>query len=284
MLMVISPAKTLDYNGRNFADFTIPAYLERSQTLIDQLRDLSPEDLGRLMKISPKLAHLNLNRYQTFSVPFDLDNAKQTLLVFKGDVYKGMDLDSYDAEDLNFAQTHLRILSGLYGILRPLDLMQPYRLEMGTKFKNPKGKDLYDFWGSQIAIAINQALETHPDSYLVNLASAEYFKAIAQKALKAKVLNIVFKEQKNSVLKVIALYAKRARGLMVDYAIKHRIQDVEDLKNFSAEGYQYKSNLSTENTWVFGRESVVRLRAPHSTEPVPDFRNSQKSTTIKINN
>ena len=253
MLMVISPAKTLDYKGRDFEDFTIPSELEQTQVLVNQLREMSPEALGKLMKISPKLADLNVERYETFSIPFDPSNAKQALLVFKGDVYKGMDVDDYSPDKLAFAQSHLRILSGLYGVLRPLDLMQPYRLEMGTKLKNERGKDLYAFWGQKIAIALNQAMEGAPNPHLVNLASNEYFKAIDQEVLKATVLNIAFKENKGGAYKVIAIHAKRARGLMVDYAINHQIEDIEALKNFDIEGYRYNQDLSTETEWVFCR-------------------------------
>ncbi len=254
MLMVISPAKTLDYQGRSYDTFTVPSQLAHSQVLVDQLRDLGPAEIGKLMKISPKLADLNVERYDSFSMPFTPNNAKQALLVFKGDVYKGMDVEHYDAQELAYAQAHLRILSGLYGVLRPLDLMQPYRLEMGTKLKNSRGKDLYAFWGEKIAIALNQALEKSQSGWLVNLASNEYFKAIDQTTLAAKVLNIAFKENKGGLYKVIAIHAKRARGLMVNYAVKHQLQDIQALKDFDSEGYRYSQQLSTEAEWVFCRD------------------------------
>lgn len=253
MLMVISPAKTLDFSSRDCSDFTLPEKLDQSQVLVDQLRHLSESDLGSLMQISPKLSDLSYQRYQDFEIPFTLDNSKQALLAFKGDVYKGIDTATYNPEDLNFAQKHLRILSGLYGILRPLDLIQPYRLEMGTQFKNHKGKNLYEFWERQIAEAINESLEGESEDYLVNLASNEYFKAVDQKTLKAKLLNIAFKEQKNGVFKVVAIHAKRARGLMVDYAIRNRIEKVADLKGFDSEGYGFNPELSSEKEWVFCR-------------------------------
>lgn len=253
MLMVISPAKTLDFSSRDCSDFTLPEKLDQSQVLVDQLRHLSASDLGSLMQISPKLSDLSYQRYQDFEIPFTLDNSKQALLAFKGDVYKGIDTATYNPEDLNFAQKHLRILSGLYGILRPLDLIQPYRLEMGTQFKNHKGKNLYEFWERQIAEAINESLEGESEDYLVNLASNEYFKAVDQKTLKAKLLNIAFKEQKNGVFKVVAIHAKRARGLMVDYAIRNRIEKVADLKGFDSEGYGFNPELSSEKEWVFCR-------------------------------
>jgi uncharacterized protein len=253
MLMVISPAKTLDFSRRDCSDFTLPEKLDQSQVLVDQLRHLSASDLGSLMQISPKLSELNYQRYQDFEIPFTLDNSKQALFAFKGDVYKGIDTATYNPEDLNFAQKYLRILSGLYGILRPLDLIQPYRLEMGTQFKNHKGKNLYEFWEEQIAEAVNETLEGESEDYLVNLASNEYFKAVDQKTLKAKLLNIAFKEYKNGVYKVVAIHAKRARGLMVDYAIRNRIEKVADLKGFDTEGYGFNPELSSETEWVFCR-------------------------------
>lgn len=254
MLMVISPAKTLDFSSCDYPDFTLPDQLDQSQGLVNQLRQLSPEGIGELMRISPKLSVLNHQRYQDFSLPFTPANAKQALLAFKGDVYKGMDTATYTPEDLNFAQKHLRILSGLYGILRPLDLIQPYRLEMGTKFTNPKGKTLYEFWGGQLAEAINDALAEHTDRTLVNLASNEYFKAIDRNVLQVQRLNIAFKEHKNGQYKVVAIHAKRARGLMVDYAIRNRIETTEGLKGFEIEGYEFNSTVSSAQDWVFTRE------------------------------
>ncbi|MEL6601988.1 MAG: peroxide stress protein YaaA [Cyanobacteria bacterium J06614_10] len=253
MLMVISPAKTLDYDGPDYPDFTLPAALTQSQILVDQLSTYDPTELSKLMKISDNLAQLNQQRYQTFQTPFTPDNAKQALLVFKGDVYKGIQVENYTKEELTFAQKHLRILSGLYGILRPLDLMQPYRLEMGTKLATKKGKNLYDFWGSQIAEAINEAIASEKEPCLVNLASNEYFKSIDRQALKAPVLNIAFKENKDGKYKVIGIHAKRARGLMVDFVIRNRIEAVEALKEFDVEGYAFSDALSTDNEWVFCR-------------------------------
>ena len=251
--MVISPAKTLDFSGSPYPHFTQPAYLDDSQTLIDQLREFSVADIGKLMKISEKLSVLNQQRYEDFKAPFSLDNARQALLVFKGDVYKGIDIDNYSDDDLAFAQDHLRILSGLYGVLRPLDLMQAYRLEMGTKLANKRGKNLYEFWGNQISEQLNGDLEKQDQPCLVNLASNEYFKAIAPKALKANVLNIAFKENKGGTYKVIGIHAKRARGLMVNYVIKNRIETPEPMKAFDVEGYGFNEELSTPDTWIFCR-------------------------------
>lgn len=254
MLMVISPAKTLDYAGRDYANFTVPAQLEQTQQLAQQLSAYTPSQLSALMKISDKLAQLNQQRYQNFQTPFTPANAKQALLVFKGDVYKGMNVETYDDEDLSFAQAHLRILSGLYGILRPLDLIQPYRLEMGTKLATAKGKNLYEFWGEQISTIINAELADQPAPYLVNLASNEYFKSVDRKTLKARILNIAFKENKAGVYKVIAIHAKRARGLMVDFVVRNRIQNIEALKGFDTEGYTFRESLSEADNWVFCRD------------------------------
>ena len=254
MLMVISPAKTLDYSGADYPHFTMPAVLEQSESLVETLRTYDPPKLSSLMKISDKLANLNYERYQDFQAPFTPENAKQALLVFKGDVYKGINVENYDDEDLAFAQAHLRILSGLYGVLRPLDLMQPYRLEMGTKLATEKGKNLYEFWGDRIAQLINSDLADEDEPCLVNLASNEYFKSIDTKALQARILNIAFKENKNGAYKIIAIHAKRARGLMVDFVVRNRIQDVEDLKGFDSEGYAFSNALSTTNDWVFCRD------------------------------
>ena len=253
MLMVISPAKTLDYSGESYPHFTTPAALKQTQALAAQLRTYESHELSSLMKISDKLAELNFQRYQEFETPFTPDNARQALLVFKGDVYKGIQVEDYSEDDLTFAQQHLRILSGLYGLLRPLDLMQPYRLEMGTKLATDKGKNLYEFWGDRISNLLNEDLKKEDEPCLVNLASNEYFKSINQKKLKAKILNIAFKENKNGTYKIVAIYAKRARGLMVDYAVRNRITDPEALKAFDTEDYAYSEELSDDGTWTFCR-------------------------------
>ncbi|MEL7349929.1 MAG: peroxide stress protein YaaA [Cyanobacteria bacterium P01_A01_bin.116] len=254
MLMVISPAKTLDYSGANYPEFTVPAVLKDSEKLVSQLSGYDAEQLSSLMKISDKLANLNQQRFQDFQTPFTPDNAKQALLVFKGDVYRGMSVADYTEEELSFAQDHLRILSGLYGVLRPLDLMQPYRLEMGTKLATDKGKNLYEFWGNKITELIDAELAGADDPCLVNLASNEYFKSINRKALKARVLNIAFKENKNDVYKIIAIHAKRARGLMADFVIRNQIDGAEGLKGFDREGYTFRESLSDDATWVFCRD------------------------------
>jgi cytoplasmic iron level regulating protein YaaA (DUF328/UPF0246 family) len=203
------------------------------------------------MKLSDKLAALNMARFQTWQKPFNLENAKQALLAFKGDVYTGLDADTLDVAGLDFAQQHLRILSGLYGVLRPLDLMQAYRLEMGTKFANAKGKDLYQFWGSQLRESIESELK---DGVLINLASNEYFKAVEAKKLKARIITPVFKDWKNGQYKIISFYAKKARGLMSRYIIDHSINDPENIKGFDSEGYRFSPEMSQADEWVFLRD------------------------------
>lgn len=251
MIAVISPSKTQDFTGDNHPLATLPSQLSHSWTLIQQLRELSATDLQQLMKISPKLAQLNWQRFQDFTPKFTADNAKPALLAFKGDVYTGIDSANYTDEDFAFAQQQLCILSGLYGALRPLDLIQPYRLEMGTCFVNHAGKNLYQFWDKQVTEQLNQ--DENLQAVLINLASAEYFKVIQAKHLNATIYNIIFKENKSGVFKVIGIHAKRARGLMVDYMIKNRLTDEQQLKNFTANDYRFNPELSTQHDWVFTR-------------------------------
>jgi cytoplasmic iron level regulating protein YaaA (DUF328/UPF0246 family) len=253
MIIVISPSKTLDFSANPFNTHTQPRHLEQSQELIETSKQLSPEDLASLMKISEKLSRLNWQRYQDFQQPFALNNAKQALLAFKGDVYGGIDSDNYTKEDFSFAQKHLRILSGLYGALRPLDLIQPYRLEMGTRLQNKQGKNLYEFWGSQVTELLNQDLNDDPTPLLINLASNEYFKVIKPKLLDSKILTLSFKENKAGVYKVIGIHAKRARGLMTNFIIKNRLIEAEQIKAFNVNDYAYNESLSAENEWVFSR-------------------------------
>jgi len=251
VLIVISPAKTLDFEtAPSTANCSQPRFLPQSQQLIDELKVLSTADIASLMKLSDKLAALNMARFQTWQKPFNLDNAKQALLAFKGDVYTGLDADTLNDAELDFAQHHLRILSGLYGVLKPLDLMQPYRLEMGTKFANKKGKDLYQFWGSQLRESIAAELN---DGVLINLASNEYFKAVEAKKLKARIITPVFKDWKNGQYKIISFYAKKARGLMSRYIIDHSINEPENIKDFGREGYRFSPEMSHADEWVFLR-------------------------------
>ncbi len=256
MLMVISPAKTLDYETPPITErFTLPQHLDHSQQLIELLRDYSPAQISELMHLSDKLAALNVARYGSWTAEFTPDNAKQALLAFKGDVYTGLNVDDFTDDDLLFAQQHLRMLSGLYGLLRPLDLMQPYRLEMGTKLVNPRGKDLYAFWGERISDWLNEALREQGDDVLLNLASNEYFSSVKRKALNARVIDVDFKDMKNGQYKIISFYAKKARGLMARWLIKERIAKPEQLSAFDYEGYRFSADDSSANHLVFLRDT-----------------------------
>ncbi len=255
MLMVISPAKTLDYETPpSTPRFTQPQYLDHSEALIGQLRDLSPAQISQLMHLSDKLAGLNAARFGSWTPEFTPDNAKQAILAFKGDVYTGLDAPSLSEADLDYAQQHLRMLSGLYGLLRPLDLMMPYRLEMGTKLANPRGKDLYAFWGERISEWLNQALAEQGDDVLLNLASNEYFSAVKRKVLQARVINTEFRDLKNGQYKIISFYAKKARGLMTRFVVTERINDPEQLKGFDTQGYYFSQKDSTADNLVFLRD------------------------------
>ncbi len=253
MIIVISPSKTLDLSASTFQNHSQPRQLLQSQALIETAKKLSAEELSNLMKISDKLSQLNWQRYQDFNTPFTLDNAKQALLAFKGDVYEGINVDDYSEDDFDFAQQNLRILSGLYGALRPLDLIQAYRLEMGTRLQNEQGKNLYEFWDTQVTELLNQDLTEHSSPLLINLASNEYFKVIKAKYLKAKVLTLAFKENKAGTYKTIGIHAKRARGLMTRYIIKNRLTEAEKIKAFNLENYAYNEHLSSDKEWVFCR-------------------------------
>lgn len=254
MLHVISPAKTLDFaTPASTATFTQPQFLDQSQLLINDLRKLTPPQVSNLMSISEKLGELNAQRFLQWQVPFTPTNAKQALLAFKGDVYTGMEADSFSKKDFTFAQRHLRILSGLYGVLKPLDLIQPYRLEMGTGFANQRGKNLYHFWGDSITNQLNAELDKHKEQVLVNLASTEYFSAVNTKKLQGDIITPVFKDQKNGQYKIISFFAKKARGMMSAYIIKNQLQDVEAIKGFDVAGYNYNPAMSSPQEWVFTR-------------------------------
>lgn len=255
MLILISPAKSLDFDSPLLTKKNSqPDFLNESEQLIKELRALNPTDIEALMKISPQLANLNFGRILNWHRPFDAKNARPALLAFTGDVYQGMAVDTFSAQDFDFAQQHLRILSGLYGLLKPLDLMQPYRLEMGTKFENSCGKNLYAFWGEKITDAVNQILAQQKNKTLINLASNEYFKSINTKRINSDIITPVFKDQKKGEYKIISFYAKKARGLMCNYIIKHKITDVEDIKNFTAEGYYFSPEQSKAKEWMFLRD------------------------------
>lgn len=251
MITLLSPAKTLDFEKTDFQKHTNPRLLSDSKKLVRILKKKSSADLKKLMKISDKLADLNVSRYQAFSTPFNQENAKQSVLAFKGDVYTGLAVEDFDEKDLDFAQMHLRILSGLYGLLKPLDLMQPYRLEMGTKLENGDNKNLYEFWDKKITNLINKDLAESGGQAIINLASNEYFKSVKTAKLKGDLYNIDFKEDRDGKLKVIAFNAKKARGIMAREIIKNRITKPEDLKGLNIMGYIFNDELSTERSFLF---------------------------------
>ncbi len=254
MLIVVSPAKTLDYDSPLPTDsFTRPAHLKQSQLLINRLKDLSVLDLIELQHVSRNIAELNFARNHEWKTPFNTENARPALFAFKGDVYTGLDAYTLGQKELDFAQQHLRILSGLYGVLRPLDLMRPYRLEMGTKLDTTEGKNLYEFWDFQITDALNKQLRAIDSDVLINLASNEYFKSVKTKNLKARIITPAFKDYKNGEYKMIGFYAKKARGLMSRFIIQNEITDTEQLKDFDLEGYQFNNATSEGDHWVFTR-------------------------------
>lgn len=255
MLIVVSPAKKLDFE--HFAptdEFSTPKYLETSNKLVKELKKLSSEDIGKLMKLSDNLAQLNYTRFHNFKTPFTLKNAKQAAYAFKGDTYVGLDFESFNKSQVKYAQQHLRILSGLYGILRPLDLIQPYRLEMGTKFKALGEKNLYGIWKKNLTHDLNQELKK--EKILVNLASKEYFSAIDFNQLNAKVITPVFMEKKNGQYKIISFNAKRARGMMSQFILKNKLKELDELKAFDMDNYKFNSKLSEQNELVFTRKQA----------------------------
>jgi uncharacterized protein len=255
MLLLISPAKSLDYETpATTKRHTLPQFVAESTQLIDQLRTQTPAQLASLMSLSDKLAELNVARFAAWQPKFTASNSKQAVLAFNGDVYEGLDAPSLSEAQLDWAQSHLLILSGLYGLLRPLDWMQPYRLEMGTTWPNPRGKNLYDWWGDRLAEHLNQCLQEQGDDLVVNLASQEYFKAVKRKALKARVVDCVFEDWKGGQWKVISFHAKRARGLMVRHAIAKRAKTAQALKSFNTEGYAFDEAVSSPDRLVFRRK------------------------------
>jgi uncharacterized protein len=255
MLVVLSPAKNLDFSPPSSAiSHTQPVMLSEAETLVKQCRKLSPAQLSSLMHISDKLAGLNADRFASWQTPFSSSNAKQAILAFNGEVYAGLEANSFSESDLAFAQQHLRILSGLYGVLKPLDLMQAYRLEMGTKLANRRGTDLYAYWGTRITQVLNQAIDEHHAEVLINLASNEYFKAVKPKLLKAPIITPVFQDEKNGQYKVISFFAKKARGLMARFIIQERVNKLEQLREFCASGYRFEASQSSSQQLVFRRE------------------------------
>lgn len=257
MLTVLSPAKTLDYETAPITQSaTLPRFMDQSALLVEDARGLNPDDIRALMGVSEQIAHLNHERFMNWQSESTSDNAKQAVLAFKGDVYTGLQAETLSEDDLDFAQTRLRILSGLYGLLRPLDLMQPYRLEMGLKFTNQRGRNLYEFWGEQLTDTLNADLVSAKTGVLINLASNEYFKAVKPKLLNADIITPQFKDLKNGQYKMISFFAKKARGLMARYIIDNRITEPEALKSFSAAGYSYSDEQSQGDQWVFLRDEV----------------------------
>jgi len=255
MLTVISPAKTLDFDTLpTTRKATQPQFIERSAQLVEDARALSPDDIRQLMGVSENIAQLNHQRFMNWGLPFNLDNAKQSLLAFKGDVYTGLDAGSLSTAQLNFCQKHLRILSGLYGLLRPLDLMQPYRLEMGLKFANRGGSNLYEFWGDSIREALNTQLQKCGSKVLVNLASNEYFKSVQARQLDADIITPVFKDLKGEKYKIISFYAKKARGQMARFIIENELNEPDGMRRFKTDGYCYNKAESSARELVFTRD------------------------------
>ena len=253
MITILSPSKKLDFKISNIKAIDTPVFKNKTKQLVSILKKKSAQDLKDLMHISDALAELNVNRYKSFSSTYTEQNSKASLMAFTGDVYLGLDAESLNKRDINFAQKHFRILSGLYGLLKPLDAMQPYRLEMGTSLENKKGKDLYSFWGDSITKEINEALDSQKDKTLVNLASKEYFHSIKKDKIKGNVVDIHFKEYRNGQLKFLSFNAKKARGFMSRYIIENRIDKKEDLKGFNIENYYFDSELSSEDSFTFVR-------------------------------
>jgi cytoplasmic iron level regulating protein YaaA (DUF328/UPF0246 family) len=254
MLIVLSPAKSLDYKTpAKVKAPTLPEFVSESAKLIADLKKLSPQEVANLMGLSDQLAAMNVGRYRDWSKKFTDENSKPAIYAFDGDVYDGFDVKTLDAKAIAFAQDHVRILSGLYGALRPLDLMQPYRLEMGTPFKNARGKDLYAFWGERVTNSLKAVLEKQKKPVLLNLASEEYFKVLQAKNLDCPVISPVFQDGKDGKFKIISFYAKRARGLMARYVVENRITDPADLKGFNLDGYKYVASESRPEKPLFRR-------------------------------
>jgi len=257
MLFLLSPAKSLDYTALNAeVPHTQPQFVPQAAELIGILRHKSPQDIAELMNLSDALSGLNVARYQAWRPKFTAQNAKQAVLAFNGDVYEGLDAKTLDASAMSWLQDHVAILSGLYGVLRPLDYMQPYRLEMGTQLANAHGKNLYEFWGSQIAAHLNTRLQSEVAPVVVNLASKEYFKAVDLKTLKARVIDCVFEDCKGGAYKIISFHAKRARGLMARFAATQRVVLPEQLKAFDADGYAFDATASKTDRLVFRRRQA----------------------------
>ena len=256
MLILVSPSKTFDFDtAPRTRKSTQPVFLDESKQLIRELKKLSPQDICSLMSVSSNLGELTHERFKKWKLPFTADNAKQAVLAFKGDLYNGLEAEDLSATDLNYAQKHLRILSGLHGVLRPLDLIQPYRLEIGTDFANQRGKNLYEFWGDRITDELNKTLSTLKSDIVINLASNEYFRAINKKKLEATVISPAFKDLKNGNYKIISFYAKKARGQMAGWIIRNRVDNPTQLRKFRIAGYRYRKELSAPGSPTFSRDT-----------------------------
>ena len=256
MIIVLSPAKTLDYEFESTHEYSVPAFLNQSSKLIGELKEKEPKDIASLMGLSDKLATLNYDRYQSWSASKKVSvDSKPSMLVFKGDVYQGLKAEDLSKSEMKFAQKHIRILSGLYGILRPLDLMKPYRLEMGTKLQTSQGKNLYEFWGNKVQKNVLDELNNHKSDLLINLASKEYFTVLGKLPEDINVVTPIFKDYKNGKYKIISFYAKKARGLMARWIIQNKVSDFESLSNFNLDGYKYSKAESTATMPVFLRKS-----------------------------
>jgi len=254
MIVILSPAKTLNEKPQEYAfNPTTPGFLDESQILVNKLQKQSIKSLESLMSINRKIARTNQERYKSWELPFTPENAKPAVYLFRGEVYIGLDATSLDPSDMEFAQDHLRILSGMYGLLRPWDLMRPYRLEMGTALKIKRKKNLYEFWGSKLGDTLTKTSESHQHKVIINLASAEYFRSIQPETFKIPIIKPTFKENRGGSLKSISVYAKRARGLMARYIIENRLEEPEGIKSFNIDGYQFSSKDSDRKEWVFVR-------------------------------
>ena len=255
MIIVLSPAKTLDYEFEASGNYSVPAFLDQSTKLIGQLKKKEPKDIASLMGLSDKLATLNYDRYQSWTASKKASSdSKPSMLVFKGDVYQGLQAEDLTVKEMDFAQKHVRILSGLYGILRPLDLMKPYRLEMGTKLETAQGKNLYEFWGNKVQRNVLEELKKQKSDLLINLASKEYFTVLGKLPEELNVVSPAFKDYKNGKYKIISFYAKKARGLMARWIIQNKVTDFEDLIKFNLDGYKYSKAESSATTPVFLRK------------------------------
>ncbi len=255
MITILSPTKIQNFNKQNITEkFSLPLFMNEAEQIVEIIRQLKPTELSKLLSINASLTQMNIDRYFNWHLPFTPENAKQAVLVYDGEAFRGLNAKEFTDKDFEYSQTHLRILSGLYGILRPLDLIQPYRIEVSTKLPNPSGKDLYAFWKDKVTKSIiNDLKNSGKPEIILNLASSEYFKTLDLKSLNINVIDVEFLEYKNDAYRPIVIYTKKARGMMASYVIRNRIESTEDLKGFGDEGYWYNPQMSTENKFVFVR-------------------------------